>query len=86
MEVFDSIGVLDRLLKETVPVHTQTIYAYGKLIRHNQFNTFASPHAIPVLIGQNSIERILSQYLAENGTPVERDAEVVEIRTHIDFV
>ena len=71
MEISNSVGVLDRLLAESIKVHTRTVYAYRTFIRHNELDAFTSPYSSPVLIEQNSIEH---------------EAEVIKIDVHPDFV
>jgi 3-(3-hydroxy-phenyl)propionate hydroxylase len=86
MEVYAALGVLELLMAESSSVSVQILHAYGKFIRHNYLDRFPSPYNAPVLIGQNSIERILSDFLAGHNKPVERSSNVTSIKCFDDYV
>ena len=81
-EVFAAIGVLERLLERSVPLHTFSLHGYGKLLGHIPMDRQPSPYGTPVFIGQNEIEEVLSNRLDEVSASVERDVTVVEIADH----
>ncbi|MBW4491002.1 MAG: FAD-dependent monooxygenase [Trichocoleus desertorum ATA4-8-CV12] len=85
-EVFAAIGVLDRLLAESLPIRKATLYAYGTLMGTISIDNHPSPYGTPVLIGQNQIERILSDYLVQSGQPIERGVKVVNLHQKVDYV
>jgi 3-(3-hydroxy-phenyl)propionate hydroxylase len=85
-EVFAAIGVIDRLLAESVPIRTAALYAYGKLMGHVTIDGYSSPHGTPVMIGQNRVERILSDHLAQAGQPVERGVTFTDLHQNADYV
>ena len=78
-EVFAAIGLLDRLLERSVPLHTFSLHGYGRLLGHVPMDRRPSPYGTPVFIGQNEIERVLTGRLDEVGSPVERETTVVDV-------
>nr|QIS94335.1 Tjp7 [Symphyonema bifilamentata 97.28] len=85
-EVFAAIGVIDRLLAESVPIRTATLYAYGKRMGHVTIDGYSSPYGTPVMIGQNRIERILSDHLVQAGRSVERGITFTGLHQNTDYV
>ena len=85
-EVFAAIGVLERLLERSAPLHTFSLHGYGKLLGHIAMDRRPSPYGTPAFIGQNTIEQVLSSHLDEIGASVERGTTVVEIADQGDHV
>lgn len=83
-EVFAAIGVLDRLLERSAPLHTFSLHGYGKLLGHIRMDRRPSPYGTPAFIGQNEIEQVLSDRLAEVGASVDRETKLVEVADHGD--
>lgn len=83
-EVFAAIGVLERLMERSVPLHTFSLHGYGTLLGHIRMDRRPSPHGTPAFVGQNEVERVLSDRLAEVGACVEREVTVVEVTGHDD--
>ena len=81
-EVFAAIGVLERLLERSAPLHTFSLHGYGRLLGHIRMDRQPSPYGTPAFIGQNEIERVLTDRLAEVDAPVERETTVVEVEDH----
>ena len=81
-EVFAAIGVLDRLLERSAPLHTFSLHGYGRLLGHIRMDGRPSPYGTPAFVGQNEIEQVLSSRLDEVGASVERGTKVVELADH----
>ncbi|TXN00174.1 FAD-binding monooxygenase [Methylobacterium sp. WL64] len=81
-EVFAAIGVLERLLERSAPLHTFSLHGYGKLLGHIPMDRRPSPYGTPAFIGQNEVEHVLSLCLDEVGASVERRVTAVEITDH----
>ena len=78
-EVFAAVGLLDRLLARSAPLHTFSLHGYGKLLGHIPMDRHPSPYGTPMFIGQNDVEEVLSHKLEEAGAAVERETCVVSI-------
>ncbi len=46
-EVFAAIGLLDRLLERSVPLHTFSLHGYGRLLGHVPMDRRPSPYGTP---------------------------------------
>ncbi|MBF6331021.1 FAD-dependent monooxygenase [Nocardia transvalensis] len=83
LEVFDDLGVLDRVLTEGAAPAPIRVYLGGRFVteRHRTEAlepTPAVPHPNPWVLGQSDIERILRDRLAEFGVKVESGTALVD--------
>jgi 2-polyprenyl-6-methoxyphenol hydroxylase-like FAD-dependent oxidoreductase len=86
LEVFESMGVLPRILDATTQMHGQIVYVNGEQVAQVDF---AVPPDVPfsfVAIPQYATERILRDDLALRGVNVERGRRVTEFEQDADGV
>ncbi|NKQ28517.1 FAD-dependent monooxygenase [Streptomyces galbus] len=82
LEVWDSMGLVDRVLDEAVPHLGQIVYVDGKARPQVELSL---PPEVPypfATLPQSTTERLLTEHLAGQGTEVERPVELrgVEVR------
>jgi 2-polyprenyl-6-methoxyphenol hydroxylase-like FAD-dependent oxidoreductase len=86
LEVFEGMGVLDRILDAATQMFGQIIYVNGEKVAQIQF---ATPADVPfgfIAIPQYATERILREELAMHGVQVERGLRVAGFEQDADGV
>jgi 2-polyprenyl-6-methoxyphenol hydroxylase-like FAD-dependent oxidoreductase len=71
LEIFDDLGILDRVLEKGHKIHGANIYAEGHRILHFSFDELPTPYPFALDVPQDEIERILTQHLNCLGVRVE---------------
>ena len=86
LEVFEGMGVLNRILDAAVPMFGQIVYVNGAKVAQVEF---ATPADVPfgfVAIPQYATERILREELATYGAQIERGLRVTSFEQDVDGV
>lgn len=86
LEVFESMGLLGRILDAAIEMHGQIVYVNGEKVGQVEF---AIPSDVPfgfIAIPQYATERILREELALRGVEIERGISVAGIEHDTDGV
>ncbi|MFJ4483816.1 FAD-dependent monooxygenase [Streptomyces longwoodensis] len=86
LEVWDSMGLVDRVLDEAVPHLGQIVHVDGKARPQVEL---ALPPEVPypfATLPQCTTERLLTEHLARHGTEVERPVELQAVDVRPDAV
>ena len=78
-ELLASVGVLDAVAKKAYRIDQIHNFFNGKAVEPTDIAQVASPYPEVLYSGQDVIETILSDLVAEKGAPVERGCKVVAI-------
>jgi 2-polyprenyl-6-methoxyphenol hydroxylase-like FAD-dependent oxidoreductase len=71
LEIFDDLGIVDRMLQKGHKIHGANIYAEGQRILHFSFDELPTPYPFALDLPQDETERILTQHLNSLGVAVE---------------
>lgn len=78
LEAFDGMGVMPAFLEAGVRLHALSAGTHGRELASVKVGTGVdSPYPFPLLLPQSRTERLLGHRLAELGTEVERNVELV---------
>ena len=89
LEVFENMGVIDRILAVGTKARGLTIYDGDKILLHMSLQHIRKEESLYpflLILPQSQTERILGERLAELGGTVERSRELLDIRQEDDAV
>jgi 2-polyprenyl-6-methoxyphenol hydroxylase-like FAD-dependent oxidoreductase len=86
LEVFESLGILDRFLASGRKVHGFNAHAGGKRIVHITFDELEAPYPFVLALPQSETERLLGEHLAALGVQVERCKKLTGLTVRSDHV
>jgi FAD binding domain len=72
LEVFESIGLVDELLGEGIPVRATRLYSGGELLGELDVSDTGSRYDYDLSVPEDVTERVLTGYLQRNGGAVTR--------------
>ncbi|WP_447646204.1 FAD-dependent oxidoreductase [Nocardioides zeae] len=81
LEVLDELGVADRIVAEGVVVPDFTVRDRARTIAHLDFRGLPTPHPFTLMLPQARTEQLLSDALAATGCAVEREVDLVALRS-----
>lgn len=81
LEVLDDLGVADRIVAEGVVVPDFTVRDRGRTIAHLDFRGLPTPYPFTLMLPQARTEQLLGEALAATGCEVEREVELVALRS-----
>ncbi len=80
LEIFDQLGVLDRLLAMGKQVRGFNAYSEGRAVSSFEYEGLESRYPFTLALGQADTEAVLEQRLVELGGALERRTELVELQ------
>ena len=78
-EVLAAMGIRDMWLPHALEQHQLIMYGYGKRLGTIHYDVTDTPYPIPLLVGQNTTERLFIEHLQSMGVTVERPVEATLI-------
>ncbi len=81
LEVLDDLGVADRIVAEGVVVPDFTVRDRARTIAHLDFRRLPTPYPFTLMLPQARTEQLLAGALAATGCEVEREVELVALRS-----
>ncbi len=86
LEIFESIGIVDRFVTAGVKAPGGSLYADGKRITHFLFDGLDSRYDYALMLPQDETERLLDNHLESLGLKDERPVELVSLVQDADCV
>jgi 2-polyprenyl-6-methoxyphenol hydroxylase-like FAD-dependent oxidoreductase len=89
LQMFDRLGFSNRFVEQGIKVRHIYIHWENKRIIHVNYNLIESPYAFFCSMPQAKSERLISDYLEENGGRIERNIELTELSVqekHVEVV
>ncbi|MEW6994410.1 FAD-dependent monooxygenase [Colwelliaceae bacterium MEBiC 14330] len=79
LEVFEDLGILDKVLSKSLPVTEMNIYSNGKRLINYSFKSLDIPYQFVASIPQGDIEKILVKEYQRLGGHVEEGVELIAL-------
>ncbi|GCE29066.1 hypothetical protein KDA_45500 [Dictyobacter alpinus] len=88
LEVFETMGMVDKIIPETQPVHFLNVYARKRHLTQVSFESraFETPFAYPVFCSQVHVEEVLRTKLYTHGVAVEWGTRLVDFQQDTEGV
>jgi len=86
LEVFESLGLIDRFLEAGTKQRAVKIYSAGKLLGALDLSECGSAYGFNLGLSEEATESILTDYLHAVGGAVQRSARLVEATAHDDGI
>jgi len=80
LEVFEKLGILDKILDRGLPVDTVHLYENGKQIGRTSLSVLPIAYPFVLIIPQSETEEILNERLEQLGGKVERNRSLIELK------
>src|SRR5579883_46802 len=80
LEIFNHIGIVDRLLKRGHPCHALNVYIDGKRVTQISLKEIESFYPFVLMLPQSETEKLLTDHLQKLNGHVERGVELVDIQ------
>ncbi len=79
LEIFDKLGILEKLLDNGLPIDTVKLYENGKQVGKADFKSLYIDFPFVLIIPQSETEKILNARLEELGGHVERNVTLTDL-------
>src|SRR5579862_7774936 len=86
LEVFESLGLIDRFLEAGTKQRAVKIFSSGQLLGALDLSECESAYGFNLGLSEEATESILTDYLHELGGAVQRSARLVAVKSHADGV
>ena len=86
IEVFESLGLVDRVLDQAVKVRGARLRSDARTVGELDLGLAGSRYGFDLGVSEDVVESVLTQFLEEQGGAVTRSTRLVEIRSHADGV
>jgi 2-polyprenyl-6-methoxyphenol hydroxylase-like FAD-dependent oxidoreductase len=86
LEVFESLGLVDRFLNAGCKQRTIKIHSGGKVLGTMDLSTCGSSYGFNLGLSEEVTESILTDYLHQHGGEVNRSSRLVGLKPHTDGV
>jgi 2-polyprenyl-6-methoxyphenol hydroxylase-like FAD-dependent oxidoreductase len=77
LELFESLGIVDRFLEAGVPQRSARLYSEGQVVAELDFSASGAPYPYNLGLSEEMTESFLGDYLREQGGSVERGMRLV---------
>lgn len=77
LELLDKLNLAPTFIETGMKISGASIYGGGKRMVHVTTAGVESPFGFPLMIPQNETERLLTEHLARQGLPIERQVELI---------
>ena len=82
LEIFEKLGVLDKMLDNGLPVDTVHLYENGKQVGMTSISILPIAYPFVLIIPQAETEEILNDRLEELGGKVERNISLIDLKNN----
>jgi 2-polyprenyl-6-methoxyphenol hydroxylase-like FAD-dependent oxidoreductase len=80
LEVFESLGIVDRFLDAGVPQRSARLHSKGEVVAELDFSASGAPYPYNVGLSEEMTEMFLGDYLRDQGGSVERGTPLVGLQ------
>ncbi len=80
LEVFESLGLVDRFLDAGVPQRAARLHSAGEVVAELDFSASGAPYPYNLGLSEEATEQFLGDYLRDRGGTVERGVRLVELQ------
>jgi 2-polyprenyl-6-methoxyphenol hydroxylase-like FAD-dependent oxidoreductase len=86
LEVFESLGIVDRFLDAGVRQRAARLHSAGEVVAELDFSASRAPYPFNLGLSEEATEQFLGDYLRDHGGAVQRGVRLVELKAGEDAI